>query len=308
MTIAAKQQKSLAWVLLILLTLIWGTSFILIKRGLNAFDADEVGALRMLSAGIILLPFAFSKIKHVKGTNWWLLFVVGFIGSFIPAFLFAKAETQIESALAGVLNALTPLFVLVLGALFFTQQFSKQQISGIVIGFLGTVFLVLAGSLNELSSINYYGLFIVLATVCYGLNVNVIKFNIKGLSAMTVTSVSLGMVTPIALLYLLFFTDVPSQVINEPIARESLVYIVILGIMSTAVAMTIFNKLIQITTPIFTSSVTYLIPIVAVLWGLWDGETLLLGHYLGMFGVLTGVYLTNRKKKATISLSLRNKS
>ena len=296
MTFAAKQQKSLAWILLIILTLIWGTSFILIKRGLNAFDADEVGALRMLSAGVVLLPFAFSKIKNVKGRNWGLLFVVGFIGSFIPAFLFAKAETQMESSLAGVLNALTPLSVLILGALFFAQQFSKQQISGIIIGFLGTIFLMLAGSLGEISKINYYGLFIVLATVCYGLNVNVIKFNIKGLSAMTVTSVSLGLVTPIALLYLLFFTDVAQQVLNEPAARESLMYVTILGIMSTAVAMALFNKLIQITTPIFTSSVTYLIPIVAVIWGLWDGELLLFGHYLGMFGILTGVYLTNRKK------------
>lgn len=296
MTAGAKQQRTLAWILLALLTLIWGTSFILIKRGLDAFDPGEVGALRMFSAGIVLLPFALTKLKNVKGANWRLLFVVGFVGSFIPAFLFAKAETQLDSALAGVLNALTPLFVLIVGAVFYAQKFRKAQFLGIFIGFAGTAVLVMAGSWDSLTSINAYGLFILIATLCYGINVNVIKFNVKGLNAMTVTSVSLGMVTPVALAYILIFTDVPHQVITQPVARESLFYISILGIMSTAVAMGLFNKLIQIASPIFTSSVTYLIPIVAILWGIWDGEVLLPGHYLGMLGVLTGVYLTNRKR------------
>lgn len=296
MTIGGKQQRSLAWSLLALLTLIWGTSFILIKRGLDAFDAGEVGALRMLSAGVVLLPIAFSKMKKVKGANWWFLIIVGFVGSFIPAFLFAKAETQLDSALAGVLNALTPIFVLLVGALFYAQKFRRSQFLGIFIGFAGTAVLVMAGSWNSLTTINAYGLFILIATFCYGINVNVIKFNVKGLDAMTVTSVSLGMIVPIALAYLILFTDATHQIANDPLARQSFMYIAILGIMSTAVAMALFNKLIQITSPIFTSSVTYLIPIVAILWGLWDGEILLLGHYLGMAGVLIGVYLTNRKK------------
>ncbi len=295
MTLAQTQQKSLAWILLIVLTLIWGTSFILIKRSLVSFDAGEVGALRMLTAGIVLLPLVFSNYKKVKGKNWGSLFIIGFLGSFIPAFLFAKAETHLDSSLAGVLNALTPIFVLIVGAILFSQRFSKRQVIGILIGFFGTVFLVFAGSNGTFSNINFYAMFVVLATICYGLNANVIKFNVKGLSALTITSISLGMVTPIALVYLLFFTNVPYQVINEPQARVSLGYVSILGVMSTAIAMGIFNKLIQITTPLFTSSVTYLIPIVAVVWGLWDGEILLIGHYLGMFGILTGVYIANRK-------------
>lgn len=296
MTLGATQQRTLAWILLALLTLIWGTSFILIKRGLDAFDPGEVGALRMFSAGLALLPFAFTKLKNVKGANWWLLFIVGFVGSFIPAFLFAKAETQLDSALAGVLNALTPLFVLIVGAVFFVQKFRKEQFLGIFIGFVGTTVLVMAGSFDSLSNINAYGLYILLATFCYGINVNVIKFNVKGLNAMTVTSVSLGMVAPLALAFILVFTDIPHQVATEPIARQSLLYVTILGVIGTATAMLLFNKLIQISSPIFTSSVTYLIPIVAIMWGLLDGEVLLPGHYLGMAGVLTGVYLTNRKK------------
>lgn len=294
--LAQNQQKTLAWGILIVLALIWGTSFILIKRSLVSFDAGEVGALRMFTAGIVLLPLAFRNYKKVKGKNWTALFIIGFLGSFIPAFLFAKAETQLDSSLAGVLNALTPIFVLIVGALFFTQRFSKSQVIGIVIGFLGTVLLVFAGSNGTISSINFYAFFVVLATICYGLNANVIKFNVKGLNALTITSISLGMVTPIALLYLLVFTDVPRQIFNEPEARLSLLYVSILGVMSTAIAMGLFNKLIQITTPIFTSSVTYLIPIVAVIWGLWDGEVLLIGHFLGMLGILTGVYIANRKK------------
>lgn len=298
MSLAQTQQKSLAWILLIILTLIWGTSFILIKRSLVAFDAGEVGALRMLTAGIVLLPLAFSNYKKVKGKNWTALFIIGFLGSFIPAFLFAKAETNLDSSLAGVLNALTPIFVLIAGALLFAQRFTKSQVLGILIGFIGTVFLVFAGSNGSISNINFYAFFVVLATICYGLNANVIKFNVKGLNALTITSISLGMVTPIALLYILIFTDVPNQIINESEARWSLLYVSILGVMSTAIAMGLFNKLIQITTPIFTSSVTYLIPIVAVIWGLWDGEVLLTGHFLGMFGILTGVYITNRKKNS----------
>jgi drug/metabolite transporter (DMT)-like permease len=278
------------------LTLIWGTSFILIKRSLNAFDADEVGALRMLTAGLVLLPVAFSRFKRVKGNNWGALFVIGFVGSFIPAFLFAKAETQLESSLAGALNALTPIFVLILGALFYAQRFTKRQTVGVIIGFFGTAFLMLAGSKGVTSNINYYGLFIVLATVCYGLNANVIKFNVQGLNALTITSVSLGMITPFALVYILVLTDVPSQVINENEARVSLLYVSILGVVGTAIAMGLFNKLIQITSPLFTSSVTYLIPIVAVFWGLWDGDILFASHYLAMVSILAGVYIANRKK------------
>jgi drug/metabolite transporter (DMT)-like permease len=296
MTLGKNQQKSLAWILLIVLTFIWGTSFILIKRSLVAFDAGEVGALRMLTAGIVLLPFAFSSFKKVSRKNWIPLFIIGFLGSFIPAFLFAKAETNLDSSLAGVLNALTPIFVLIVGALFFAQQFTKSQIFGILIGFMGTVFLVFAGANGSILNINYYAFFVVLATICYGLNANVIKFNVKGLNAITITSISLGMVTPFAFSYIIFFTDVVTQISQENEARTSLVYVSILGVMSTAIAMGLFNKLIQITTPIFTSSVTYLIPIVAVMWGLWDGEMLLFGHFLGMLGILTGVYIANRKK------------
>jgi len=293
--IAKNQQKTMAWALLIILAIIWGTSFILIKRSLVAFDAGEVGALRMLFAGIVLLPLALLNYKKVKGKNWGVLFIVGFLGSFIPAFLFAKAETHLDSSLAGALNALTPIFVLIVGAILFTQRFSKSQVTGIIIGFSGTVFLVFAGS-SGTTNINFYGLFVVLATICYGFNANIIKFNIKGLNALTITSISLGLVMPLALIYILFFTDITHQVYTDPSARISLFYVSILGIMSTAVAMGIFNKLIQITTPIFSSSVTYLIPIVAVIWGFWDGEVLLMGHYLGMLGILTGVYIANRKK------------
>jgi len=296
MTVVKNQQKTIAWVLLIILTLIWGTSFILIKRSLQSFSAAEVGALRMFTAGLVLLPIAFRNYKKVEGKNWGSLFIIGFLGSFIPAFLFAKAETNLDSSLAGVLNALTPIFVLIVGALFFSQNFSKSQVIGILIGFLGTTFLVFAGSSGSLSSINLYGLFVVLATIFYGFNANIIKFRVKGLNALTITSISLGMVTPIAFAYLVIFTNVTTQILHEPEARISFLYVSILGIMSTAIAMSLFNKLIQITTPIFTSSVTYLIPFVAVIWGLWDGEVLLIGHYLGMLAILTGVYIANRKK------------
>ncbi len=292
-----QQRPSLfAWFLLLVLTLIWGTSFILIKRSLVAFSPAEVGALRMVTAGLVLLPLAVVHLKNVKGAaNWWALLGVGLLGSFIPAFLFAIAETRLNSSLAGVLNALTPIFVLLLGALLFTQKFSRKQVTGIVLGFSGTAFLIFAGTKGQLSGINYYALYVVLATICYGLNANIIKYRVKGLNALTVTSISLGMVTPMAFVYIFAFTNVPYRVWHQPEAQTSFMYVSLLGVMSTAIAMGLFNRLIQITTPLFTSSVTYLIPIVAVIWGLWDGEILLVGHYLGMLGILAGVYIANRK-------------
>ncbi|MEQ8572932.1 DMT family transporter [Fulvivirga sp.] len=292
-----KQTGALAWVLMAVLSLIWGSSFILIKRGLDVFSAGEVGAIRIIAASTFLLPFAIKGLKNVQRKDWVLLLCVGLFGSFIPAFLFAKAQTQIPSSVAGILNALTPLFTMIIGAVFYSQKFTAKTVLGLIIGFGGTVVLILAGTGGDLSALNYYALLVVLATIFYGANLNLIKFKIPDLRARTITSISLMLVGPLAIAYLFIMTPFVDKLASEEGAYFSLGAIVLLGVMGTAIALILFNQLVKITTPIFTSSVTYLIPIVAVIWGILDGEQLFLGHYLGMAAIIFGVYLANRKKK-----------
>jgi len=293
--IQSKGNRFFGWMLLMVLALIWGSSFILIKKGLQVYDPGEVAGIRILAASIFLLPWAFANLKKVNKWNLKYLFFIGIAGSFIPAFLFAKAQTKIDSSLAGVLNATTPFFVLMIGAIFFGQLIYRRQSLGLTIGFLGTVVLVMAGSRGLVENINLYGLFVVLATFFYGINVNIIKYKLVGLRALTITSISLLIVLPFAAAYLFGFTDFMYKLNNADEALFSLGLVVLLGVMGTAIALVLFNKLVQITTPIFTSSVTYLIPVVAVLWGFLDGEMLLFAHYSGMAIIFVGVFITNHK-------------
>ncbi len=295
MTKSTTGNLSLGWLLLIILTLIWGSSFILIKRGLDVFDAGEVGALRMFAASLVLSPLAFKHFKSFSPRQYLYLFIVGFMGSFVPAFLFAKAETGLGSAMAGVLNALTPMFVVIVGIIFFNQRIGGRTITGLFIGFAGTAILMFAGTDGALSSLNYFGLYIVVATIMYGTNVNVIKYKLHGVKAIPLTSMAFTLILPFATYYLFFASDFVYKVTTVPGAWMSVLYVSILGVFGTAMAMVIFNKLIQFVSPIFASSVTYLIPIVAVAWGLLDNEVLLSQHYIGMIIILAGVYITNRK-------------
>ena len=225
------------------------------------------------------------------------MLAVGFFGSLLPSFLFATAQTEISSSVAGILNALTPLFTMIIGASFFSQTFNLRTIIGLIIGFMGTIILIMAGSGGDLSSINYYALYVVLATIFYGANLNIIKYKMPDLKAKLITSISLSLVGPVAATYLFLTTDFLFKVNEVDGSLFSLGAVVLLGVLGTAIALILFNHLVKITSPIYTSSVTYIIPIVAVIWGIWDGEQLFLGHYLGMAAIILGVYLANRKKK-----------
>jgi len=295
MSATSSKNLTLAWILLLALTFIWGSSFILIKRGLDVFSAGEVGALRMFTASLVLSPFAFKYLKSFTSRQYIYLFIVGFFGSFLPAFLFAKAETGLGSAMAGVLNALTPMFVVIVGGLFFDQQIGRRTVLGLLIGFGGTIVLMIAGAEGDLSKLNYFGLYIVVATIMYGTNVNLIKFKLQGVGAIPLTSMAFSLILPFAAYYLFVVSDFVVKVETIPGAWLSVFYVSILGVFGTAMAMVLFNKLIQLISPIFASSVTYLIPIVAVVWGLFDQEILLFQHYVGMIIILLGVYITNRK-------------
>ncbi|WP_342039371.1 DMT family transporter [Pontibacter indicus] len=286
---------AIAWVLVIILALIWGTSFILIKKGLVVYSSDELGALRMVIACAALLPFAIKNVRKVEPHRWKYLLGSGLLGNFLPAFLFAIAETRLASGLAGVLNSLTALFTLLVGAALFGQSITWMRMLGIVVGIAGTAVLIFSGNGNAELDNMYYGLYIVLATIFYGISANLIKFRLHGMKAIAVSSLALLTVGPVALVYLLT-TDFLYKLQHVPGAWEALMYIAILAVFSTAIALVLFNKLIQMSTTLFASSTTYLIPVVALMWGVLDGEVIHLWHYVGMVVILAGVFIVNRAK------------
>jgi len=283
-----------SWLILSILALVWGSSFILVKKGLVALDSGAVGAIRILAASLFLLIPAIGKIKLIKSRHLPLLLIVGFSGSMVPAFLFAIAQTQLDSAVAGAMNAITPLWVIIIGIAVFSQKITVRIFTGMLLGFAGTVWLVLAGSHGNIL-MNYYALYVVAATICYGINLNIIKYKLSDLDALATTSVSLAMVGPLAAGFLVLQTDFLFAMKNDPLAWWSFGAVSLLGVLGTAVALVLFNKLVQVTTPVFASSVTYLIPIVAVIWGMIDGENLALGQFVGMILILAGVFMANRR-------------
>jgi len=289
--------KPISIILMIVLALIWGSSFILIKQGLVVFAPDQVGALRVSSAFLFLLPVAFTRLKNLKNHHYPILFFSGMLGIFVPAFLFAFAQTRMSSSVAGIMNTLTPMFTMVMGVLLFSQKFRMIAIVGIVLGFGGTALLILSREGGQVTGINFYALLIVLACICYGANLNFIKFKIADLGALTITSISVMLIGPFALIYLLGMTDFTTQLTTAPGGWKAFGYIVLLGVMSTSIATFLFNRLVKISTPLFASSVTYIMPIVAVLWGVLDNEKLYAGHYIGMVAIVAGVYLANRRGK-----------
>ena len=294
MTIDLKKTRVVAWFLLILVSLIWGRSFILIKKGLDVFSPSEAGTIRIFVACLVLIPFSIRAFPKVEKAKLPVLFFVAGAGSFIPALLFSFAQTHLESALAGAMNSFTPLFVLIIGSLFFDARINMLSLIGILIGFIGCLFIILGGAFFNLSGINYYAFYILAATIMYGTNVNVIKTFLPKIKALHVTAISFTLISPFCGLYLFWGTEFLSKTQAEGFWM-ALLYLSILGALNTALAMFIFNNLIKIASPIFASSCTYLIPVVSIAWGLWDGEILNLYQFIGIAIVLTGVYLANRK-------------
>jgi len=289
-----------AWGLLVVLSLIWGTSFILMKKGLEVFSALELGAARVSVAAALLLPFALREIGRVDRTRLKWLALSGTVGTLIPAFLFAYAETRLASGLAGVLNALTAVFALLVGALLFGQRLTGLRVLGIALGLVGTVLLMLLGGSGDAApgagGSAWYGLYIVAATIGYGLSVNVIKHRLHALTPVAVTSLLLLIIGGPALAYLLLGTGFVHKLGTVPGAWPAFGYIALLATMSTAVATVLFNMLIQRSTTLFASSSTYLIPIVALAWGALDGEAFNLWHAAGMVIILVGVGIIHRAR------------
>lgn len=285
--------KQLKWFILILLALIWGSSFILIKKGLVGLNPYQLGSLRIIFAALFLLVIGFKTLPNIPLGKWKYIAITSLFGTFIPAFLFSIAETEIDSSITAILNSLTPLNALLLGVLVFRLDYKRNQIGGVFIGLTGSVLLVFNGAFNHPEQNYFYAILVLIATLCYAINVNLIKKYLSDLSPITITTGNFAIML-LPALFILSFTGFFSEIHLEKV-KYSICFIFILGVLGTGVANIIFYKLIQMSSPVFATSVTYLIPIVAFFWGLLDNESLTFVQLLGAFIVLSGVYLSSKK-------------
>lgn len=286
------QQK---WLYLTVLSIVWGSSFILIKKALLGVSPVQLGALRMIFTSIFMLFFAFPSLKKIQKKHWKYLLYTALSGTFIPGFLFAFAISNIDSSIVSILNSLTPFNTLIFGALVFGFAFKKKQFIGILIGLLGTLILILKGANLHPNQNYWYALLIIIASVGYAFNANLVKKYLFDLDALAITTGNFLLLF-IPAMIVLCFTDFFISFEVTQTKLMSLGYIGILSIVGTGIAKTIYNKLVQISDPIFSASVTYLIPMVAIFWGIIDGETLSLIQILGGVIILLGVFLVNKSK------------
>ena len=286
------------WVYLLVLSLIWGSSYILIKKGLVGLSPVQLGSFRILMTTFILLLFGYKSLKGWSLEQWkWMAFT-GFFGTFFPSFLFAFSETEINSSVVAVLNGLTPLFTLLIAYLFFQQSVKKKQIGGVLLGFAGTLLLVaqefsLAGNGDA-----RYALLVVIAALCYGINVNTIKYKLEGVTPMAIALANFITIALPALILLLTSPFPWATFYHDTAIMISLGYILILALFGTAFAKVLFNKLLTISSAVFSISITYLLPIVAIGWGVLDGEHFGGMQWLASGLILGGIYLVTETKKA----------
>lgn len=284
------QQKTVHWLLFALLSLVWGSSFILIKEGAKQLSGWQIGALRIFAASIVFLPFALFHLRRLPKQKIPLILLTGLLGNLFPAFLFGIAiERRVESSIAGILNSLTPLFVIVIGALFFRVSIRAKKIVGVIIGFIGLLVLSLTKGPVTASDIGFT-LLILLATVFYGLNVNLVGTYLKHLDPIKMSTVSVGfLAVPTAVVLWFNRMDLSSEAV-----RQSAGAVVLLGLLGSAAATIIFYALIKKAGGLFASLVTYAIPAVAMFWGFLAGEQVGLVQIGCLAIILAGVYIANR--------------
>ena len=280
-----------------LLSLIWGSSFILIKKALFGFNAIQLGGLRIVFASLTLFLLGFRSLSTIKLKDWKWLIVAGLTSSFFPPFLFALAQTQLDSGITSIFNSIVPLLTTLVGIALFGAIITKRQVLGVFIGLFGTVALIIAGMEYTPDQNYWYAIFIILSALGYALNINVIKKYLSHLGPLTITTASFG-VAFLPALALVIYSGFFGEIQENVEMHDAIWYLLALAILGTAWANILFNKMIHISSPVFAASVTYTIPLVAVLWGVWDGEVLNIYQLVGGVIILFGVWLVNKKKKA----------
>lgn len=290
----------LSLLILIGLSIIWGSSFILIKKSLIAFSPLQVACFRISIAGIAFLPFIIKEFKKVSRQDIKYLLIVSIGGSGVPAFLYALGQTQVSSSVAGLLNSLTPLFTLILGVLLFKTQITFLKVSGVFLGLIGAGLLIMFGKDSGVGDQLFYPMLIVIATIGYAISVNTIGTYLKHLKPITISSIAFGLITVPAFI-ILMSTEIIEVFQTDDHAIPSFIYVSLLSFLGTFLANIYFYKLVQRTNALFASTVSYVIPIVALGWGYYDGEIIGVYHIVGFLLILSGVYLTRGKKNKDVS-------
>ncbi|MEP7237648.1 MAG: DMT family transporter [Ferruginibacter sp.] len=282
------------WLIFIVLSIIWGSSFIMMKEGLVNLSAFQVASLRIVFSGIVLLPSAIKCFKIIPRNKLFIIFMSGVLGSLLPAYLFCVAELGIDGALAGTLNSLTPIFVIITGALFFKSKTAANKILGIFIAFTGSLLLLISkGHMQESQNLQYVS-FVVIATICYGFNVNMVYKYLRDIGSLQIAAVALTL-NAIPALVVLYITGYFSLPLTDPGILYSTGHAALLGILGTAVASIIFYQLVKSAGAVFASMVTYGIPVIANFWGMIYGEEVGWKQFACLLLILTGVYLANKK-------------
>ena len=289
-------EENKKWIFLFLLALIWGSSFILIKKSLIGLSPMQLGSLRIIITGFILFIAGFNSLKNLsKNAIKWIV-MSGFLGTFFPAFLFAYAETEIDSAIASILNSIVPINTILFGFLAFNIISTKRQIIGVLIGFTGAILLISNGAAINPNQNYWYAFLVIIATVMYAFNINIIKRHLQNIPPLSIAVGNFIVIIVPAFLVLIYSGFFTQQVLQGPNFSISIFYVLLLSLFGTAIAKVLFNNLVQISTPVFASSVTYIMPIVAVFWGLLDNEVFSFWQGIATLIILGGVYLANSKR------------
>ncbi len=300
------QDNQLKYVYLIILSLIWGSSFILIKKALGQEDGVlilqplQLGAIRTILSGIILVAIGWKSFKATKRSDWKWLFISGLLGTFFPAFLFAYAQTEIDSAVSAILNSTVPLITLILGAIVFGIAFTRNQLIGVIIGLAGAIGLVLAGMDNNPDQNYLFAGLVLIACTCYASNVNIIKRYLQNVRPLAIATGNFVFIIPLAVIVFFSADGSSLEFTSEPVL-ESLGYIMVLCVFGTVAAKIMFNKLVQMTSPVFASSVTYLMPVIGLTWGILDGESFNIWQAIATGVIILAVILVTREKKKPAS-------
>ena len=286
------------WFYLAILSLIWGSSFILIKKGLVGLNSVQLASLRMIFAASVIYIYSYNSIKKIPKKSWKWIVITAYLGTFFPVYLISYGQTEIESGLASIITTVTPINTLIIGIIFFSLTFSIKQLLGLFIGLVGAVLLLYEASETNLNSNIYFSFFIYLTTVGYAASVNLIKKHLTNIPPEAVTAGIFLSISPPAII-VLYFSDFTDLNFQDPLILKSIFFVLVLGVFGSAIAQTLFNKFVKISSPIFASAVTYTMPVVAIFWALIDGEILSIMQFFATAIILIGVYLVNKRKQTS---------
>ena len=286
------------WFYLAILSLIWGSSFILIKKGLVGLSSFQVASLRIIFAAIVIFIYSYNSLVKIPKKSWKWILITAYTGTFFPVYLISYGQTEIESGLASIITTITPINTLIVGIIFFGLVYTKKQLLGLLIGLIGAILLIYEASEADINVNIYYSFFIYMTTVGYAASVNLIKNYLTDISPEAVTAGIFISISPPALL-VLFLSDFSSLNFEDIEVLNSIIFVFILGVFGSAIAQTLFNKFVKIASPLFAAAVTYTMPIIAIFWAILDGETLTTMQFFATAVILTGVYMVNKKKQSS---------